>query len=481
MLDNAGTFAPGGAGTPPVTTTLTGNFVQNALGVFAVDGGNGAADKVNVSGTAALAGTVLPTIKGLVAAAQQFTILSAAGGATNNGITVKDTLIFDYELLFPNANDMVLAVKANFTPSAGAGLTPNQRVTAAHLQSALGAGGGTLGGLFGYLGNFNDISSYATALDRLHAEPYLAPVKSVVLGSLGFTDGLMSCPTAASEGVNTYIAEGQCAWARLGGRVLNVDRSVPNIGYQDKTSSASAGAQFALAPSWFGSIAAGYESSNIRVDNRAAAMGHIFHVGAGAKYINGNWQISSALAGGLARYDVTRLEVMPGVTAKGDQSLSFMSGRVRAAYVFGGENAYVKPLVDVDAVGILRGSVLENGAGPVGLHVHRQTDALFSAAPAVEVGGQFASANGTLFRPFARAGVRVFSEDELTATASFLGSPAGVPGFTVTTPLDRWMGEVSAGLEVLSSDVFDARLSYDGRYGENITQHGGNLKLRAKF
>ena len=354
-------------------------------------------------------------------------------------------------------------------------------MTAAHIQSALGAGGGTLGGLFGYLGNFNDIASYATALDRLHAEPYLAPVKSVVLGNLGFTDGLMSCPTAASEGVNTYIAEGQCAWARLGGRVLNVDRSVPNIGYQDKTSSASAGAQFALAPSWFGSIAAGYESSNIRVDNRAAAMGHIFHVGAGAKYINGNWQISSALTGGLARYDVTRFEVMPGVTAKGDQSLSFLSGRVRAAYVFGGENAYVKPLVDVDAVGILRGGVLENGAGPVGLHVHRQTDALFSAAPAVEVGGQFASANGTLFRPFARAGVRVFSEDDLTATASFIGSPAGVPGFTVTTPLDRWMGEVSAGLEVLSSDVFDARLSYDGRYGESITQHGGNLKLRAKF
>ena len=442
---------------------------------------NGAADRVNVSGTAALAGTVLPTIKGLVAAAQQFTILSAAGGATNNGITVKDTLIFDYELLFPNANDMVLAVTANFAPGTGAALTPNQRVTAAHIQSALGAGGGTLGGLFGYLGNFADIASYATALDRLHAEPYLAPVKSVVLGSLGFTDGLMSCPTAASEGVNTYIAEGQCAWARLGGRVLNVDRSVPNIGYQDKTSSASAGAQFALAPSWFGSIAAGYESSNIRVDNRAAAMGHIFHIGAGAKYINGNWQISSALTGGLARYDVTRLEVMPGVTAKGDQSLSFISGRVRAAYVFGGENAYVKPLVDVDAVGILRGSVLENGAGPVGLHVHRQTDALFSAAPAVEVGGQFASANGTLFRPFARAGVRVFSENELTATASFIGSPSGVPGFTVTTPLDRWMGEVSAGLEVLSSDVFDARLSYDGRYGENITQHGGNLKLRAKF
>lgn len=481
ILTNAGTFAPGGIGAAPITTTLTGSFVQNAGGVFAVDVGNGTADRVNVSGTAALSGAVLPTIKGLVSASQQFTILSAAGGAANNGITVKDTLIFDYELLFPNANDMVLAVTANFTPGAGAGLTPNQRVTAAHLQSALGAGGGALGGLFGYLGNFADIASYATALDRLHAEPYLAPVKSVVLGGLGFTDSLMSCPTAASTGVNAYIAEGQCAWARMGGRVLNVDRTAANIGYEDKTWSASSGVQFALAPSWFGSAAAGYESSDIKVDNRASATGHIFHMGAGAKYISGNWQISSALTGGHARYDVIRRDVMPGVSAKGDQSLSFLSGRLRAAYVFGSENAYVKPLVDFDAVGILRGGILENGAGPVGLHVHRQTDALFSVAPAVEVGGQFAYADGTLVRPFARAGVRMFSDDELSATASFIGSPAGVPGFTVTTPLDRWMGELSAGLEVLSSDVYDARISYDGRYGENTVQHGGNVKLRAKF
>ena len=260
-----------------------------------------------------------------------------------------------------------------------------------------------------------------------------------------------------------------------------MDRTVPNIGYEDKTWSASSGMQFALAPSWFGSVAAGYENSDIKVDNRASATGHIVHIGAGAKYISGNWQISSALTGGHASYDVTRRDVMPGVNATGDQSLSFLSGRVRAAYVFGSENAYVKPLVDVDAVGILRGGILENGAGPVGLNVHRQTDTLFSVAPGVEVGGQFAYANGTLLRPFVRSGVRVFSENELTATASFIGSPAGVPGFTVTTPLDRWMGEVSTGLEVLSSDVYDARISYDGRYGENIIQHGGNVKLRAKF
>jgi hypothetical protein len=480
-LTNAGTFAPGGVGGTPVTTTFTGaNFVQAAGGTFAVDVANGAADRVNISGAASLAGTVAPTIRGLVTSAQQFTILSAAGGTTNNGITVRDTATVDYELLFPNANDMVLTVSANFNPQ-GAELTPNQRVTAAHLQSAFGAGGGGLGGLFGHLGGLPDVASYARALDRLHAEPYLAPVKSVVLGNLGFTDSLMSCPKAASTGASAYIAEGQCVWARMGGRVLNVDRSVANIGYQDKTWSASTGVQFALAPSWFGSVAAGYEKSDIKVDNRASATGDVFHVGAAAKYINGNWQFSGALTGGHARYDVTRRDVMPGVNAMGDQSLSFLSGRVRTAYVFGTGNGYVKPLVDFDAVGILRGGIVETGAGPVGLNVHRQTDALFSVAPAVEVGGQFGYANGIVLRPFARAGVRVFSESDLAATASFIGSPQGVPAFTVTSPLARWLGEVSTGLEVLRTEVYDARVSYDGRYGENITQHGGSVKVRAKF
>jgi hypothetical protein len=51
----------------------------------------------------------------------------------------------------------------------------------------------------------------------------------------------------------------------------------------------------------------------------------------------------------------------------------------------------------------------------------------------------------------------------------------------VTTPIDQWMGEASAGLEMLSTDRYDARVSYEGRFGERTTQHGGNVKLRGKF
>jgi hypothetical protein len=287
LFQNAGIFAPGGNGTA-ITTQLTGDVVLQAGGTFAVDVGGGN-DRVDVSGTATLGGRVLPIVRGLIGGTQQFTILSAAGGTNINGITVEDTLIFHFELLFPNANDMVLSVTADFTP-ADANLTPNQRAVAAHLQGVVTVGGGTLGDLIAYLGSFVDPAAFAAALDRLHPEPYLAQLKSVLYASLGFTDAMQSCPVSGGPNVAATLKEGQCAWVRMGGRALEVDRSRENIGFTDKSWGGSAGVQFNLAPNWLASIALGYDRSDIRVDDRAVASGDILQIGAGAKYSTGNWQ-----------------------------------------------------------------------------------------------------------------------------------------------------------------------------------------------
>lgn len=60
-------------------------------------------------------------------------------------------------------------------------------------------------------------------------------------------------------------------------------------------------------------------------------------------------------------------------------------------------------------------------------------------------------------------------------------NPFRVDGFTVTTPIDQWLGEVSAGIDVLDGESFDMRIGYDGRFGEHVTEHGGNVTLRANF
>ncbi|BCJ89536.1 hypothetical protein IZ6_02710 [Terrihabitans soli] len=475
FLNNGGFVSIGGSNSVPVTAELTGGYVQD--GFLRVDIAGGTSDRLNVSGSATLDGFVNATVHGLISQTQQFTILSAVGGITDNGIGIEDTFVFDFDL-FVNGNDLILEVSADFTP-ADAILTPNQQAVADHLDDALTAGGGNLGAVFAHLGNQPDAASFAAALDRLHPEPYLAQTQSLLFANLNFADGLMSCPVKGETAVSKYLSEGECGWIRYNARRIEADRTAENIGIEEDVWGGSAGAQKEIAPGRFISFAAGYDKIDQTVDDRAWADGDVFHAGVGAKFVRGSWQLSAAISGGYAQYDTTRFDVLPGVNAEGDARYGFASARLRAAYLFERESFYVKPLVDMDATGIHRSSFHEEGAGGAGLDVEGGTDILVSLAPAVEIGGEYAVGGNTV-RPFLRAGVRAFSEDELSVSATFYSLPQLEP-LTVTTPLDQVMGQVSAGLDLVRDERFDARVSYDGMFGDRTVQHAGNVKLRVKF
>ena len=474
---NAGVFIVGGLSAAPVSATLTGSLVQDASGVLVVDVAGGTADRLNVSGSADLAGKVVARFGGMTAATQQYTIVSADGGLTNNGITgPASTVVMNYELLFPTPNDMVLSVTANYVT---AGLTPNQKATAQHLQGSLVAGGG-LGAVLGYLGSFADVPSYAKALDRLHPEPYLAQTQSVLLSSLAFADGVLTCSDRQGTGT-VKLGDDGCGWARIGTSRTTRGRTLENIGFGNDAWSASGGAQFSLAPNWLGTVAFGYERYSTSVDDRARSSGDLFQFGAGAMYRNRGLELSGIASAGIGSFDTTRFAVLPGVNANGDNSASYVSGRLRAAYAFGTDAAYVKPMVDFDLTALRRGGFAETGAGSAGLRVHSQTDGVFSLAPAVEVGGQFVIGQDVVLRPFVRGGVRFFTESDLSATASFIGSPAGAVPFTVSMPLDQTVGEISSGLELLHARGIRMGISYEGRYGSSIQRQMGAFTLRADF
>lgn len=477
-FENSGLFSIGKIGAAPQTAQLTGSFVQNADGVFVVDTARGTADRLNISGSAELAGKVLPKFGGMGGATQHYTILSADGGITNNGMTVSgNTLVVKYDLLFPNANDMVLAVTADFVT---AGLTPNQRATATHLQNSLVAGGGGLGSVFGYLGGMVDAGSYAKALDRLHPEPYLAQSQSVLLSSLAFADGVWNCSDFGGAGV-VRRGDGTCGWARMGSSRTTRNRTVENIGFDNTAWSGSAGMQFGLAPNWLVGVSVGYERSNITVDDRARSHGDLFQFGAGALYRQYGWELSGTLSAGVGSFDTTRLSVLPGTNATGSNSNSYLSGRLRTAYAFGIDAAYLKPMVDVDLTALRRGGIVENGAGAAGQSVRSQTDAILSVAPAVEIGGQIQINQDMALRPYVRGGVRLFDKSDLTATASFLGSPPDASPFTVSAPLDRTVGEVAAGVDLWQGAGLQMGVRYEGRLGASTQRHTGAFTLRSNF
>jgi uncharacterized protein with beta-barrel porin domain len=112
--------------------------------------------------------------------------------------------------------------------------------------------------------------------------------------------------------------------------------------------------------------------------------------------------------------------------------------------------------------------------------VQSETEWVASVAPAVEFGSEWRHGDA-VWRPFVHAGVRLLSRDDLSATASFAGAPAGVSPFTVTSALDQTLAELSAGFDVWQSGRYSVRLAYDGRFGAHTSENGGELKLRAAY
>ena len=132
--------------------------------------------------------------------------------------------------------------------------------------------------------------------------------------------------------------------------------------------------------------------------------------------------------------------------AEGDQSLGFVNGGMRAAYVFGDPHLYWKPTLDANFTYFHLGSVTESGGNGAGLAVEGGGQTVFTLPPTVEAGTEWWLANGTMLR----AGAIWYANNDLALSASFESAPAGVGPFAINTKLDDVMGLISAGIDVIN-------------------------------
>jgi uncharacterized protein with beta-barrel porin domain len=141
----------------------------------------------------------------------------------------------------------------------------------------------------------------------------------------------------------------------------------------------------------------------------------------------------------------------------------------------------LKPQVDLDATRLDLDGTKERGAGGASLVVNGDDQTYLSASPALELGTQFAMANGTLIRPYVRGGATIFDETDFTLTASFAGTPKGVAPFRIRTGIDDVVANVSAGVEVLGVRSASVKLFYDGRFGDTIQENAVGAKAAVPF
>jgi outer membrane autotransporter protein len=168
--------------------------------------------------------------------------------------------------------------------------------------------------------------------------------------------------------------------------------------------------------------------------------------------------------------------------SKNVSNVGFGGAHARASYLLGQSGGwYVKPLIDLDATYLSFGGFSESGGGAANLNVQSNDAWVLSASPAVEVGGDFKTTDGTVLRPFVRSGVTFYNDTDFALTSSFLEAPVGVAPFTVTSKFDNWSFDVSAGIDLLSIDGIEMKLAYDGRFSGNSEMHAGSGKVGVKF
>ncbi len=480
-LTNAGTLAPHGVGTVG-TTSIESNLVQTSTGILAIDldaaAGN-VSDLVIVSNTAVLGGSVAAHVISLPAAtAQTFTIMQAAGPVTNQGATLSASPALNATLSFPS-NMVQISTSVDFSVS---GLNRNQRAIADNLEEAFGVGGGGVTPVLLGLLNTPGLDAYKNALDQLSPEVMSDAQISALYASLGFANSLLSCKVNGTT-TASIIEEGQCLWAGANARFLDSGSTFDLIGFNQSTGLFAAGAQVALANAWRLGFGAGYQKSTLETATNASTEGQMAQAGIALKYNPGPWLLAGVVSGGHGWYDTSRPMAFGGFsgTATSNSGIDILNGGLRAAYVFGSPELYFKPMVDAAATRLDLGGLTETGGGAASLSVQGTQQTVYTIAPSLEVGTEWWWPNGTLIRPFLRAGATWYSNSDFGLSAAFLAAPAGVTPFTIHTSIDEVMGVVGAGLDVINGNDAVLHLAYDGQLGETTQIHAIGLKGSARF
>ena len=472
LLRNSGALSPAGWGTVG-TSQLTGDLDQTTSGTLAIDIDGASSDLLAVTGSADLAGRVALAFGAMPAVPQSYTILKTTEGIGTQGLSVANPLV-RWAIAYPNDEDVELTISGfDFSPE---GLAGNAAWIGQHLEDAFENGGGDLDGLLGSLVAMDDLGAVQAAYATFAPEPQLASGLAAMFSSLDFSDQLMSCRVLPGGAV--VVGEGQCLWARATGRLTEVDRA--DVGYEEFSAGISGGAQVALTETLRAGFGLGVEAANIDTA-LGRSEGERAHAGVALKYVSGGLTLAAAASGGMGWMDSDR-RAFNGAgldTLTSDQEIGFATGRLRAAYAFGGARFHVTPQLDLAATHVHVDGFTETG-GAAALATSGTGSTVLSASPAVEIGAMV-DAGGFLYRPHVKAGVTWFDDPAVTIDGRFAGSPAGVDPFTVRAQGDEVVADISAGLDIQGSGGFGVHVGYDGRFGETVESHGGTMKLQMAF
>lgn len=496
-IASAGTLAPGNS---IGTLTVNGDLTFQAGSRFLVEANPGGTDSdlIKVGGEALLNGGSVTHIgaNGNYDLRSTYTILSAGTlsgtfeTVTSDFAFLTPQLIYDY-----GAGKVDLELRRNKRDFASAALTPNQKATAAGIES-IGLDGGNR--VYDAVAQLPDDTGLIRAsFDALSGEIHASARSALVEDSHFVRDAASDRIRAAFEGVGAApvpvlsYAGGEASLAPATGEALAVwGRAFGAWGALDSDGNAArldhstggfiTGGDVALGETGRIGLLAGYSHASLHVDDRASSgSSENYHLGVygGTQY--GALGIRTGLAYTWHDLDMERSVAIPG-----------FSDSLNSSYDAGTFQAFGELGYRMDTASVS----FEPFANLAYVNLH--TDAFSESGGAAALSG----ASGTTQTTFTTLGVRASADLPVSSMqATVRGMVGWRHAFGDTTPLSahRLAGSgafeiagtpiakdaavIEAGMDFAVTKAATLSLSYEGQFGEGARQNGFDATLQLKF
>ncbi|HLZ03243.1 MAG TPA: autotransporter domain-containing protein [Bradyrhizobium sp.] len=361
-INAGGLLAPANPGSP---LTVQGNLVFATAGAYLVEINNNLADRVNVTGTATLAGDVFASLLG-TSVSKRYTILNATGGITGTFAGVNNLPTTLAGNLGYDANNVFLNLSLNY--NALGSLNSNQQNVANALSNFFNSNGSipvsfatlTQAGLSQVAGEsatgseqttFQAMTQFITTL----LDPFISGRETTqgTPGANGYAEEDTGASAYAASG-KTLSQNERAAYAAVftkaplrqfydphwsiwasafGGSQTTSGNAF--VGSNSDTSSIfgmAAGADYLLSPRTIAGFALAGGGTSFNVSNAGSGRSDLFQAGGFVRHNAGPAYVSAALAYGWQ--DVTTNRLVMGSNLRAEFNANALSGRLEGGYRF---------------------------------------------------------------------------------------------------------------------------------------------------
>lgn len=487
-LASAGTITPGNS---IGVVTIGGDLALEPGHVYEVEiDATGASDRIDVGGTATLAGTVSVSPLGGYLVGTPYTILTAAslGGTQFDGVSFSENYAFVSPLLSYGATFVDLTIQRNGLAYASVAENSNQVAVANALESL------PIGGTLGRTVAFGTVDEARDAFSGLSGEVHASVRSGLIQDSRlirdAATDRIRAAfagPTSVSSTSGPWesvqpsgTAPEPAAWARVFGSWGTTDANGTSGKVDRDTGGFVAGLDGFVTDAVRLGVMAGYSRSSFDVDSLASSADvDSYHLGLYA----GTELQGVGLRGGIA-YTWHDVETSRSVAFGGFTdalAADYDAGTVQifgeAGYAMRTGNVDFEPFAGIAYVNLDVDGFGESGGAAALLGGGGSTDTTFStlgvrASTDFIVGGQALTLDGMLGWRHA------FNDRTPVSTFAFA---EGMPFTVAGAPIAKDSAVVEVGLGMNISPDASVGLSYGGQFGDGADDHSARATFSYRF